>query len=143
MSLRNSLFRQLQAVARNVFADADAYPMGALPKKPPQHFITFQRVSNVHHRHLLGGSGIAASRWQIDCWARYAADADKLYEAVRKSTDNLTGSIGVAGSLTNIEVTFLEGDTEEFVPPVDGSQTGRARVRMDVLIWAPETVTPG
>lgn len=143
MSLRNSLFRHLQATARNVFSDADCYPMAALPKNPPQHFITFQRVSNVHHRHLTGGLGMAASRWQIDCWARYAADADTLYEAVRKSTDNLTGSIGTAGSLTNIEVSFLEGDTEEFVPPIDSSQTGRARVRMDVLIWAPETVTPG
>ncbi len=143
MSIRESLFRHLQATARGVFPGADCYPMGALPRKPPQNFITFQRVSNVHQRHMSGGSALSASRWQVDCWARYAADADKLYEAVRKSMDNLTSSIGTAGSLTNIQASFLEGDTEEFVPPIDSSQTGRARVRMDFMLWVPESVTPG
>ena len=143
MSLRESLSRHLQTVARNVFSDADCFPMGALPKKPPFHYVTFQRISSTHQRHMLGGSGLVASRWQIDCWARYASEADQLYDAVRKSMDNLTGDFGVAGSLTKIQACFLEDDSEDFVPPIDASQTGRARVRMDFMFWAPETVTPG
>ena len=142
MSIRESLFRHLQTVARGVFADADCYPMAALPKKPPFHYITFQRVSNTHARHLLGGSGITNSRWQIDCWARYASEADQLADAVRRSMDNLNGDFGDAGNLIKIN-SFLEDDAEDFVPPIDASQVGRARVRMDFMLWHPETVTPG
>ena len=143
MSIRESLFRHLQTVARGVFADADCFPMAALPKKPPFHYITFQRVSSNHVRHLRGGSGLVASRWQIDCWARYAADVDRMSDAVRRSMDNLSGDFGDADNLINIQACFLEDDAEDFVPPIDGSQVGRARVRMDFMLWHPETVTPG
>ena len=142
MSIRESLFRHLQTVARGEFADADCFPMGALPKKPLFHYITFQRVSSNHVRHLVGGSGLTASRWQIDCWARYASEADQLSDAVRRSMDNLRGDFGDADNLININASFLEDDSEDFVPPIDGSQVGRARVRMDFMIWHPETVTP-
>ena len=141
MSIRESLFRHLQTVARGVFADADCYPMAALPKKPPFHYITFQRVSSNHVRHMTGGSGLTASRWQIDCWARYASEADQMSDAVRRSMDNLRGDFGDADNLINIQACFLEDDAEDFVPPIDGSQVGRARVRMDFMIWHPETVT--
>ena len=142
MSLRQSLFRHWQTVARGVFPGADAYPMAALPKKPPFHYITFQRVSNQHVRHLTGGSGLTQSRWQIDCWARYTDEADQLSEAVRQSMDNLDGNFGDAGNQIKVN-SFLEGDAEEFVPPIDASQVGRARVRMDFIIWHPESVTSG
>ena len=140
MSLRESLFRHLQATARGVFSDADAYPQGALPKKPPFHYITYQRVSNDHARHMTGGSGITRSRWQIDCWARYASEADQLSEAVRKSLDNLDGELGDADNQIKVN-SFLEDDAEDFVPPIDASQVGRARVRMDFMLWSPESVT--
>ena len=142
MSLRQSLFRHLQTVARGVFPGADAYPMAALPKKPPFHYITFRRISSEHARHMLGGSGITRDRWQVDCWARSAADADQLFEAVRRSMDNLDGEFGDAGNLIKVNIS-LEGDSEEFEPPIDSSQIGRARVRADLMIWHPETVTPG
>ena len=142
-AVREALFRHLQMVGKSVFADTECYPMGAFPNRVPFHYITFQRVSSTHVRHLTGGSGLASSRWQIDCWARYAADADKLADAVRKSLDNLTGTIGGAGIQTSLKASFLEDDVEDFVPPIDASQVGRARVRMDFMLWHPESVTPG
>ena len=143
MSLRESLFRHLQQVARGKFADADCYPLAAVPKKPPQRFVTYQRVSSTHIRHLRGGSGLVSSRWQVDCWARYASDADRLYDAIRRSLDNRTGDFGDADNPITLNASFLEDDAEDFVPPIDASQQGRARVRMDFIIWHPESVTPG
>ncbi len=142
-AVREALFRHLQATGKSVFVDTECYPMSAMPKKPPFHYITFTRVNSTHVRHLTGGSGLASSRWQIDCWARYSSDAAALSEAVRKSLDNLTGNIGEAGHQVNLNASFLEDDAEDFVPPIDASQVGRARVRMDFMLWHPESVTPG
>jgi hypothetical protein len=143
MSVRQALFRQLQTAVRSVHADADVYPMGALPRQPPSRYVTYQRISGVHPRHLTAGTGLKSARWQVDVYANYAADADAISEAIRESMDNVRGTIGAAGQTEFVNGTFLEDDAEEFVPPIDASQTGRARVRMDFILWHPETITPG
>ena len=142
MSLRVSLFKHLQATVRDVFVDADVYPIGALPKETRTRYVTFQRISAQHQRHLNGGSGLVSQRWQIDCWTRTMADAELMADAIRISLDNRTTAIGSGENLTEINAAFLEDDSEEFTAPTDKSQIGHARVRMDFMIWYPETVTP-
>ena len=143
MSLRVSLFKHLQATVRDVFVDADVYPVGALPKQTRTRYVTFQRISAQHQRHLGGGSGLVSQRWQIDCWARTMADAELMSDAIRVALDNRTTAIGDGENLTPINAAFLEDDSEEFTAPTDKSQIGHARVRMDFMIWHSETVTPG
>ena len=143
MSIREALFTHLRTTARSVYGDADVYPMGAVPKQPPFRFVTYQRISNVHVRHMTAGAGLAAPRYQVDVFARYAAEADAIAEAIRKSLDNLRGDFGDPGYETTLRASFLDNDDEEFVPPIDNSQVGRARVRMDFILWHNETVTPG
>ena len=142
MSLRVSLFKHLQATVRDVFVDADVYPVGALPKQTRTRYVTFQRISAQHHRHLNGGSGVRSERWQIDCWTRTMSDAELMSDAIRISLDNRTTAIGDGANLTEIDAAFLEDDSEEFTAPTDKSQVGHARVRMDFTIWHSETVTP-
>ena len=142
MSLRVSLFTHLQATVRDVFADADVYPVGSLPKATRKRYVTYQRISAQHHRHLNGGSGVVSQRWQIDCWAQTMTDVELMGDAIRVSLDNRTTAIGSGGDVTEIDAAFLEDDSEEFTAPTDSSQIGHARVRMDFMIWHPETVIP-
>ena len=143
MSLRVSLFTHLQATVRDVFVDADVYPVDALPKDTRKRYVIYQQVSSEHIRHLEGGAGMVRQRWQFDCWAPTMTDAGLMSDAIRISLDNRTTAIGDAENLTPIRGVFLENDSESFTPPTDSSQVGHARVTMDFVIVLNETITPG
>lgn len=117
------------------------YPVGEVKETVRPPYITFLRVSNVHERHYGGGSGVAHPRWQIDCWARSALEAEQLGDAVRNALDNFKGDVDVGSETLSVRSTFLENDDMGFELPFDGSGRGVHRVRMDFTIWHRETIT--
>jgi hypothetical protein len=118
------------------------YPLGEVDEtvKPP--YVTFQRISNVHERHLNGGTGLAHPRWEINVWARGALENDNLAEAIREAMDNFSGDVDTGAGTFDVRSVFLEDDEQDFEPSFDGSGRGVWRTRMDFIIWHGETITP-
>lgn len=142
MTFRRALFQELEALAMVVFADVRVFPLGATPTgRLPDRYVTWNRVSVIHERHLQAGSGMARDRFDINCWARRLSDAEDLADAFREQLDNLRGRIGVEDKF-DVQGTFLQDEDHEFVPSADGSSGGFHRVRADLLFVHPETVSP-
>src|SRR3990170_2625461 len=78
MSFRRSLADQLLSIAQSVFPDAQVHPAGVTPSKSVGRYLTYQRISAVHARHLGGGTGLANPRYTVTAWSRRAADANRL-----------------------------------------------------------------
>ena len=142
MSFRRSFSDQLLSIARGVFSDAQVDPAGVTPSKAVTRYLAYQRISAVHARHLGGGTGLANPRYQVTAWARRAADANALAEAVRKQLDNLRGEIGNADDLERVNGSFIQDDQDTFEAPQDASQEGWHGVIQDFNIWHEETQTP-
>ena len=138
MNIRQALFSRLTSIGTQVFSDLVVYPEGGLPTDPPDHYITYRKLSNEHARHLGGGSEVTDVRYEVVCWATRALEADELAEKIRNNLDNVSGDFeGVT-----VQAFFLEDDINEFVPPTDSSHTGRHATVQDWRIWHVETLTP-
>lgn len=142
MSFRRSFADQLLSIARSVFADAEVHPAGVTPSKAVTHYIAYQRISSVHARHMGGGSSLVNPRYTVTAWAKKAADANRLSEAVRLYLDNRRGDIGDAGDTEYVNGSFLSDDNDMFEPPQDASQSGWHGVGMDFNIWHGESESP-
>lgn len=142
MTVRAALAQEVTVAISEAFAGTLCYPMGAAPTPAPDRFTTFQRVGAEHHRHMRSGAGLVSTRFQIDHWARQAADAELMADKTRERLDNLRQSIGESGSMESIQVSLLDAEDQSFEPPVDASGVGHHRVRQDFIIWHPESVTP-
>ena len=139
MSIREAIHERISDIVAEVFPDARVYPHGSLPNNPPAHYVTYRRISNVHERHLLAGSGLTHARYEFNCYATRPTEADELYEAIRNNFNDVKNQqLGLA----NIRRAILDDDGDEFVPPTDASHQGKARVRMEFVISHTETVTP-
>ena len=145
MTFRQSLSDQLRTIARGAFSDAEVFPAGVAPA-PAQaitRYVTFQRISANHVRHLQGGSGLATDRYQVTSWAKKPADAMVLAERLRERFDNnRRGGIGEAGNLWATNAVFLESEQDTFDTPTDASQEGWHGVIQDFILWHEETTTP-
>ena len=142
MSFRRSLSDQLLSIAQSVFPDAQVHPAGVTPSKSVGRYLTYQRISAVHARHLGGGTGLANPRYTVTAWSRRAADANRLAEAVRLHLDNRRGDIGNASDLEYVNGSFLQDDSDTYEPPQDASQEGWHGVSMDFMFWHSETESP-
>jgi len=142
-SLRVALFQFLTQQSGVIALVNDrVYPVGESPKTIVYPYITYQKISNRHIRHMSVGSQLAASRFQINCWAKDASDADAVGQAVREAMDNRRGDIGTGGNVVNLRGSFLDSDDEDFEPPSDDSKVGRHNARLDLIIWHVESATP-
>ncbi len=141
-SIKEAIFSQLSTEDHvTAFVDDRIYPAGTAPSEPRYPIITYQKISVVHARHLKGGSGVAHSRIQINCWAKSDEEADNLADAVREM-DNFIGTMGVGDSTLEILGTELADDSDEPIPPTDKSGSGKFGVRMDFIFSHRESLTP-
>ena len=103
-------------------------------------YVTYQRISHDHMRHLTAGSSHAVARYQVDGWAKDTQGADALAEAIREALDNYRGNMGESGD-TVAAVSFLESDRDDMVGPSDDAQPKTFRVSLDFSIAHAETET--
>jgi hypothetical protein len=142
MGFHEAFYEELEGIAQNVDGNARAYPMGDMPADAPDRFITFDRTSNEHVRHLGGGSGLTTASYLVACWGGSTKDVHELHDAVRERLDNKRGEIGGANNTHEVRGIFLANDTEDYVPPTDMTTQGRHAVVMELTIVYGETVTP-
>lgn len=107
---------------------ARLYPV-KLPQGPTMPAITYQTISGQRVHSADGASGLSGPRIQIDCWGSTYAQADALFEAVRKRLDGYRGPAGskdIQGAFFDTERDFYEADAELY------------RKSADFIIWNTE-----
>jgi hypothetical protein len=129
--IEEAIFTQLNGWAGlSALAEDRIYPMTA-PQNAATPFITYQRISGPRLRSLLGASGQANPRIQIDVYGASYASAKAVAEQVRLALDNFRGT--VAGVV--IRACSLESDRDLIDPDVDPPLH---RVSHDFTIWHDE-----
>lgn len=98
--------------------------------------ITFQRRGTQRDRHLLGPSGLARCRFQIDCWASSQTVARQLAEAVRLRIDNYSGDVGDH----NIQRMYVDDDLDDWEWELAGKDAIIGRVTLIVGVWFSEAL---
>lgn len=136
MTIKAAIAQHL--IAKATAASSRVYRVGQTPTSAALPYITFQRVSNAHIRHMGGSSQFTTARFQINCWAASESAAESLGEEVRVAFDTFTGTLGSGGDAVTVQGAFLEEDYDDFADPNDGSETGLFRRILDFLVWHAE-----
>ncbi len=88
------------------------YPMRA-PQNVPAPYVVYQRISAPRLRSLLGGSGQANPRIQIDAYGTSYAQSKAVAEQVRLALDNFRGTVRLPdGTSVKIGACSLETDRD-------------------------------
>lgn len=144
MSFKEAFYAHLSTASTVVsVVSTRVYPVGELPKDVVAPYITFAVEEVQHERHLTGGEGLARSRVSVAGWAEDYSGAAAIQGTLRALLDNYRGIIGTA-TIAYISAlgTFMEPESDEYVPPSDASQVGMHAVSMTFVIWHPESITP-
>lgn len=94
-------------------------------------------VSDGSEYHMAGEAGLARCRLQVDCWGASPLEALDVSEAVRAA---LSGFRGLAGTVQIRRCHRIDRNGPELFGPVNASQKGKYRVRMDFSIDYHESV---
>jgi hypothetical protein len=113
------------------------YPRGETPQRTTYPYITFQRVSSTGHHHMLAAEALGQQRYQFDCWATTALSAETVAEALRAELDGFRR--GLMGTVTIMAVHLVDR-SDEAIPPTDGSDRSKFRVRQDYMFWHAQDV---
>ena len=137
MSIKDDFYTYLISNAGITAAVSDRiYPLTA-PTSATLPYITIQRVACSHEHHMTAAAGLAAARFQVDCWAETSVDAETSAEAVREALD---GYMQNTMESTEVRAVFLEDEGDGYEPPTDASEDGVFRIRQDYTIWYAESV---
>lgn len=92
-----------------------------LPQKPTLPAISYQRISGPRIQNLLGATGRAVARIQIDSWAETYVGAQTLAAAVRSSLNGFIGDLTDGGSpaATRGVVIRLDNERDNFEDELD------------------------
>lgn len=96
-----------------------------LPQNPTFPAVMIQTISGERVHSTDGASGLAGPRIQIDCWAESYADADAVFEAVRKRLDGKGNG--------DIQGMFIQSERDDF-----DFELGIYNRSMDVFVWHKE-----
>lgn len=139
-ALRRALFAELRQLAQEQDGRARVYALGSTPAdKTPDLYITWNHVDAVHEFHLEAGAGLAHARYDVNCWGRRLAAVEGLAEALLVHLHVRHGLIGDAEDGVQVEGIFVEGSAQAFELDAAG---GWHRVKLDILVWFRERVTP-
>lgn len=139
MSLQAAIWAELSdAAAVTALVGSDIYA-GRVPTSAGDTYISYTKISNVHVRHVDGGSGLATARVQVDCVAPKPDSAYNVYDAVRRTLDNFRGTLGTGSNTLTVRSCVLDNDREVWAQPVAARQEGPCREAMDFLITYVET----
>jgi hypothetical protein len=143
MTIRQALYQQLRDTAQTVFADAEVYPRGVSPDHPPERYVVYEQIDQVHERHLEAGSEITHPRFQLGVWTRDPDDTDALFQAIREAFDNFRGDMGSAPeTLERVNGAFIETDETQFEPGRDAGPGGWYGHLIDLTVWHGESRSP-
>lgn len=94
-------------------------------------YILLTTVSDYSEYSMAGEVGLARSRVQVDCIGGTPLSASNVSEAVRSA---MSGYRGLMSSVAVRRCHRIDRTGPEMYGPVDGSQRGKYRVRMDFSI---------
>lgn len=127
--IRGALYTLLTGTsAVSAIVGTRIYPV-VLPQKPTLPAITMQRIPGSRVRSTRGPSGLAQSRYQVDCWAATQTAAEELAGVVRAATDGYRGTV----SEVRIGGISVSGDRDFYEPDAKYN-----RVSFDLIIWHEE-----
>jgi uncharacterized protein DUF3168 len=96
----------------------------------PMPFAVYHEISGNSIENVLGSSGFAQDRIQVDCVAAAKTTASDLREKIRVAVQNHFGDMqGIFVSGVSVE-----GTSGDYEPPIDKSDSGRYVRRIDFVI---------
>ncbi len=140
MTFDDALYQKL--VSLGIVGD-EVYRFGQSPANVSYPYLTFQRISTERVRHLRGGAGLAAPRYQIDIWSTDALEVESAGRLLRMGLDNLrVSTFGSGAEAVEVRVSFVTDEMSTAEPPIDATLEGVHRWSVDVDLWIPESITP-
>lgn len=103
---------------------------------PTLPYIVLTEISAVREPQLRAASGMVQKRVQVDVYASSSTGVRRLSEYVRDSLDGYRGTMGS----TVVRSCHLDGESDFYEPPDDGSSGGKCRRIMEFVIFHTETV---
>lgn len=100
------------------------------PQAAALPYIVVTQMTTDEYNAIDGTTGLRSVSFDIDCKADRSVEATSLADAVRVFVRDYTGA---AGSET-IDAVMLDGETADFEPPTDGSDTGIHTKTLDISI---------
>lgn len=139
MSIQGALYTYLvNNTAVSALVSSRVYPAGNVPTSASMPYITYQRIDNVHERHMEGSAGLAHPRYQLNIVADTELEAHGVVEAVRGALDSFRGELGEGSNMATVRGAFLEDDRDLPQTPTDATEAGPHGVAMDFIIWHTE-----
>lgn len=136
MSLKQALFQVLRDDAPVGAIVVDRIYPGIAPRDAALPFITYQRISSTHERHMTARSGVAHPRMEINCWSASGITLDDLVNKVRLKLDRFAGPMGTIA--LQVFGAYLDNIRDDQVIPDDGSEQVHHRASMEFIIWHAE-----
>lgn len=109
--------------------------MGESPAVTPDKCILYQRVSSTIVIRLRDTTQLIRARYQLDCYARSAADARAIGDALKAALDGYKGDMGATNVTVAVRSITLDNDAGAYEPPTDGSAKGYWRVQQDYIVF--------
>ena len=137
MSVRKALYTHLTGdtdVTDEV--STRIYPNVA-PTSATLPYAVFNIIGSEHDQHLGAATGLVRRTVQLDVFASDSVEMEDATEAIRGSMDGYGGVLGDDSLLTRIHLT---GESDDYIPPTDGSEVGVHHARMEWSIWHTESV---
>lgn len=112
------------------------------PQAPVYPYVTYQEITDEGHYHMEGSSRLSRARFQINCDAESALDAQALKRAVRDALGGFSGPVTISElsppAVVTIQGAFLVMGLDE--PQGELQRTGLRTLRksVDFNIWFEE-----
>ena len=136
-----------RAVREILIADADVAGLigrRIYAQQPPQGaeqpYIVYTRISTTRFPHMGGPTVDVQLRLQLDLYAADPTAARELAKAVRLALDGYSVRVTVTEGYLDISSITLEGDSDNWAPPLDGGELGQDSVTHDYLVWCDEVI---
>lgn len=136
-TLKQALYQHLTADAEVAAIVSNRVYPGVAPKDAPLPYITYQRISSQHERHMTGRAGVAHPRMQINCWSSSGITLETLVNEVRLALDRFAGAMGTVA--LNVLGAYLENIRDDQLLQAGASETVYHKASMEFIIWHAET----
>jgi hypothetical protein len=114
------------------------------PHQQPQTAVrpygVYTRIATDPQHHLVGASGLAFVRIQLDLYGDDFGVLETIAAAVRNRVDGYRGTVTQGSDSLAIQCIELLDQSDAADSPNDGTDSGPHRIRMDFRISAPESI---
>ena len=142
MTIDAALFAELKTIGTRSTPNAAVYAEGAGVARNTDPYMTFERTSADHHRHMTAGAGLVSYGYDVNVYSRSRATVAFLVDAIREALDHRLGTIGAPAADLDVAAVFLEQEIFLYEPDRAGAAGGWHRANVGMILWLAETVTP-